>query len=54
MEDSEHDHLIWKDRSGSLEIRVRGELDDGRSAFNELLAAGNGDNRPHPLPGEKV
>src|ERR1700733_3907454 len=40
MADAEHEHLIWKDRSGSLEIRFRGELDDGRPAFNELLATG--------------
>jgi hypothetical protein len=38
MEDQE-DHLVWKDRNGSLEIRFRGELDDGRPAFSELLAA---------------
>jgi hypothetical protein len=40
MEDQE-DHLIWKDKSSSLEIRFRVELDDGRPAFSELLAAGS-------------
>jgi hypothetical protein len=38
--DDEQEHLIWKDTSSSLEIRFRGELDDGRPAFSELLAAG--------------
>ena len=39
--DDEHEHLIWKDTSSSLEIRFRGELDDGRPAISELLAAGS-------------
>jgi hypothetical protein len=40
MEDQQ-EHLIWKDRTSSLEIRFRGELDDGRPAFCELLATGS-------------
>jgi len=38
--DDEQERLIWKEKSSSLEIRFRGELEDGRPAFSELLAAG--------------
>ena len=41
MADAEHEHLIWKDRGSSLEIRFRGELDDGRPALSELLGTGS-------------
>jgi hypothetical protein len=41
MADAEHEHLLWKDRGGSLEIRFRGELEDGRPALYELLATGS-------------
>lgn len=41
MADAEHEHLIWKDRTSSLEIRFGEELDDGRPAFDELLAVGS-------------
>src|ERR1035441_3690479 len=41
MADAEHEHMLWKDRSSSLEIRFRGELDDGRPALDELLSTGS-------------
>jgi hypothetical protein len=40
MADAGHEHLIWKDKSSSLEIGFRGELDDGRPAFDQLFATG--------------
>jgi len=40
MGDTEQPDLIWKNDTGSVEIRFQGQLADGRPALDEIVADG--------------
>jgi hypothetical protein len=42
MGEAEENDLIWKTDSSSVEIRFQGRLEDGRPAFDEVVATGAG------------
>ena len=40
MNETENNELIWKTDRSSVEIRFQGRLEDGRPAFDEVVANG--------------